>query len=145
MSIRKNKIYILALVLFQHSITIAQTCHRYSDADDCAASGSFLSSLVSLAFVVVLIIIVYAIIEKNSASKKEQDKEEYWRNIDREIDEAVKRDEKRQSSLEPKSQEVMKDKIIIKCKKCSQSIRVGDVTGWVTCSNCKHRWLRERQ
>ena len=35
------------------------------------------------------------------------------------------------------------EKIIIQCSKCSQKLRVKNVTGWIDCPNCKHTWLRE--
>ena len=36
------------------------------------------------------------------------------------------------------------EKIVIKCKKCSQSLRLKDITGWITCPKCNHKWLREK-
>jgi DNA-directed RNA polymerase subunit RPC12/RpoP len=36
------------------------------------------------------------------------------------------------------------EKIIINCKKCSQSLRIDDVTGWISCPKCNHKWLREK-
>jgi putative phage-type endonuclease len=52
-----------------------------------------------------------------------------------------------EKSIDPKlpsKDQFNKEKIVKACRKCKQQVRFTNVTGWITCPKCSHKWLNEK-
>jgi len=129
-------------------------CNRYSDADDCAGSNSFMGSLITLLFV--FGIVFYMMYWSKKQEEKGNEKEEYWNNLDKMMEE-IREDDKRNAlkNLGNNSQNNLKE--IVKnyylkdrqkplsfpCPECNQILKSKVEVGkkyLVVCPKCNYQW-----
>jgi hypothetical protein len=164
----KIRLLIFFYILYYAHLAIAQSCHKYSDADDCVSNGSSFGSIVGILLTLAIAIIIIAVLYKNSDEYKNEQKEDYWKRYDNEIKDALKNSDENSKSntsashiqLDKKIYEitvikktvdrkkisrVQKSKII-QCPQCSQRLKINVEANTqldITCPYCKYNWIGE--
>ena len=164
----KIRLLIFFYIFYYAHLAIAQSCNRYSDADDCVSNGSSFGSIIGILITLAIAIIVIAVLYKNSDEYKNEKKEDYWKHYDKEIEDALKNsDENIKSNLSTshiqldkkiyeitiikktvdrkRISRVQKSKII-HCPQCSQRLKINVEANTeldITCPYCKYNWIGE--
>lgn len=154
LSLKRYAIFFSAcILLFSFNDTVFAACNRYSDADDCAGSSSFLDSIITLLFVIgVVLCLMYW---GQNQEEKKNEKEEYWNNLDKMVEEILEEDKRNNSkNLQSNAQKSIVSDInyyvkvgqktkTYQCPKCNQKIRSKIEIGksfTVSCPVCNHEW-----
>ena len=164
----KIRLLIISYIFYYAHLAIAQSCNRYSDADDCVSNGSSFGSIIGILLTLAIAIIVIAVLYKNSDEYKNEQKEDYWKRYDKEIEDALKNSDEniksnsstshiqldkkiyevtviKQTVDRKKISRVQKSKII-HCPQCSQRLKISVEANTeldITCPYCKYNWIGE--
>ena len=155
-------------IFYYAHLALAQSCHRYSDADDCVSNGSSIGSIVGILLTLAIAIIVIAVLYKNSDEHKNEQTEDYWKRYDKEIEDALKNSNENINSnlstshiqLDKKIYEVtvinrtvgrkkmsrVQNSKIIQCPQCSQRLKINIEAKTeldITCPYCRYNWIGE--
>ncbi len=164
----KIRFLIFFYIFYYAHFAIAQSCHRYSDADDCVSNSSSFGSIIGILFTLAIAIIVVAVLYKNSDEYKNEQKEDYWKRYDKEIEDALKNSDENIKSNTSNSHFQLDKKIyeitvikksvnrkiiskvqkskIIHCPQCSQRLKINVEANTeldITCPYCKYNWIGE--